>query len=47
MTDVRADFTALAAKADLAALEARMTWRIVGLVIVANAVPVATMRFLP
>lgn len=37
---------AVATKADLAALEARMTWRIVGLVIAANAVLVAAMQFL-
>ena len=38
---------ALATKADLAALEARMTWRIVGLVIAANAVLVAAVKLLP
>ena len=38
---------ALATKADLAALEARMTWRIVGLVIAANALLVAAVKLLP
>ena len=38
---------ALVTKADLAALEARMTWRIVGLVIAANALLVAAVKLLP
>lgn len=42
---------ALATKADLeaglAVLEARMTWRIVGLVIAANALLVAAVKLLP
>ena len=36
-----------ATRTDLAALEARMTWRIVGLVIAANAALVAALKFLP
>ena len=38
---------ALATRADLAALEARMTWRIVSPVIVANAVLLAAVKLLP
>ncbi len=34
----------LATGADLAALEARLTWRIVGLVIAANALPVVAIE---
>ena len=33
--------------ASLSAFEARMTWRIVGFVIAANAVPVAAVKLLP
>ena len=38
---------ALATKADLAALEGRMTWRIVGPAIAANALLVAAVKLLP
>ncbi len=47
MTADLATKAALATKADLAALESRMTWRIVGLVIAANAVLAAALRLLP
>lgn len=45
----KADLDALrtATKADLAGLGARITWRIVGLVIAANAVLVAAVKLLP
>ncbi len=37
----------LATKADLAALEARMTWRIIGIVIAANALLLAAFKLIP
>ncbi len=37
----------LATKADLAALEARITWRIVGIVIAANALLLAAFKLIP
>ena len=43
----KADIGILATKAELAALEARMTWRIVGLVIAANALLVAAVKLIP
>lgn len=43
----RADLAPLATKTELAALEARMTWRIAGLVIAANAVLLAAVKLLP
>ncbi len=41
----KADLATL--RADLAALETRMTWRIVGFVIAANAVLVAAVKLMP
>ena len=43
----RADIEPLATKTELAALEARLTWRIVGLVIAANALVVAAVKIIP
>ncbi|MCY4229795.1 MAG: hypothetical protein OXF26_02715 [Alphaproteobacteria bacterium] len=43
----RADIEPLATKTELAALEARLTWRIVGLVIAANALLVAAVKLIP
>ena len=43
----RADLAPLATKSDLAALEARLTWRIAGPVIAANAVLVAVLKLSP
>ena len=43
----KAGHEALATKTDLAALEARLTWRIVGLVVAANALLVAAVKLVP
>ena len=45
----KADLSSLrqATQADLSALEARLTWRIVGLVIAANALLVAAVKLIP
>lgn len=37
----------LATKADLEALEVRMTWRIIGIVIAANALLLAAFKLIP
>ncbi len=42
-----ADRDRMATKADLSALEARLTWRIVGFVIAANALLVAAVKLIP